>query len=79
MQQLLLLCQNLGFSANSHAKIAALQISRILANKPVVNPPKLANTCYSLVSPNYGISIAAIYEAQEDKIVDLKDTVGAGD
>ena len=67
-----------GFSANSHAKIAALQISRILANKPVVNPPKLANTCYSLVSPNYGISIAAIYEAQEDKIVDLKDTVGAG-
>ncbi|CAM3894985.1 NAD(P)/FAD-dependent oxidoreductase [Arcobacter cloacae] len=67
-----------GFSANSHAKIAALQISRILANQPVVNPPKLANTCYSLVSPTYGISIAAIYEAQEDKITDLKDTLGAG-
>lgn len=67
-----------GFSANSHAKIAALQISRILANQPIVNPPKLANTCYSLVSPSYGISIAAIYEAHEDKIVDLKDTLGAG-
>ena len=67
-----------GFSANSHGKIAALQISRILANQPIVNPPKLANTCYSLVSPSYGISIAAIYEAQEDKIVDLKDTLGAG-
>ncbi len=66
-----------GFSANSQGKIAALQISRILANMPIVNPPKLANTCYSLVAPNYGISIAAVYEAQDDKIVDLKD-LGAG-
>lgn len=66
-----------GFSANSQGKIAALQISRILANQEIVNPPKLANTCYSLVSPTYGISIAAVYEAQDDKIVDLKD-LGAG-
>lgn len=66
-----------GFSANSQAKIAALQISRIFANQPVVNPPKLANTCYSLVAPNYGISVAAVYEAHEDKIIDLKE-LGAG-
>ena len=66
-----------GFSANSQAKIAALQISRILVNQPVVNPPKLANTCYSLVAPNYGISVAAVYEAHDDKIVDLKE-LGAG-
>ena len=66
-----------GFSANSQAKIPALQISRVLANQPIVNPPKLANTCYSLVSPTYGISIAAVYEAQDDKILDLKD-LGAG-
>ena len=66
-----------GFSANSQGKIAALQISRVLANMPIVNPPKLANTCYSLVSPTYGISIAAVYEAQDEKIVDLKD-LGAG-
>ncbi len=57
-----------GFSANSQAKIAVLQISRMLKNKPVVNPPKLANTCYSLVAPNYGISVAAVYEAKEDII-----------
>jgi len=57
-----------GFSANSQAKIAALQITRMLRNKPVVNPPKLANTCYSLVAPNYGISVAAVYEAKEDMI-----------
>jgi len=57
-----------GFSANSQAKIAVLQISRMLQDKPVVNPPKLANTCYSLVAPNYGISVAAVYEAKEDMI-----------
>ena len=57
-----------GFSANSQAKIAALQISRKLKKLPVVNPPKLANTCYSLVGPGYGISVAAVYEAKEDKV-----------
>ena len=57
-----------GFSANSQGKIAALQISRILKNLDVVNPPKLANTCYSLVAPNYGITVAAVYEAHEDGI-----------
>lgn len=66
-----------GFSANSQGKIVALQISRNLKDMPNINPPKLANTCYSLVSPTYAISIAAVYEAQEDKIVDLKD-LGAG-
>ncbi|WP_258239439.1 NAD(P)/FAD-dependent oxidoreductase [Arcobacter sp. LA11] len=64
-----------GFSANSQAKIAALQITRKLRNKPIVNPPKLANTCYSLVAPNYGISVAAVYEAHEDKIIKVP---GAG-
>ena len=57
-----------GFSANSQAKIAALQITKLLKNKPIVNPPKLANTCYSLVAPNYGITVAAVYEAHEDGI-----------
>lgn len=64
-----------GFSANSQAKIVALQISKILENKAVVNPPKLANTCYSLVSPTYGISIAAVYEAHTNNIEAVK---GAG-
>jgi len=64
-----------GFSANSQGKIAALQISRVLANQAIINPPKLANTCYSLLSPTYGISVAAVYEAHEDKIISVK---GAG-
>lgn len=64
-----------GFSANSQAKIAALQISRALKGKGPVTPPKLANTCYSLVSSEYGITVAAVYEAHEDKIVKVE---GAG-
>ena len=65
-----------GFSANSQAKIAALQISRKLKKLPVVNPPKLANTCYSLVGPGYGISVAAVYEAKEDKVHKVKGSGG---
>lgn len=67
-----------GFSANSQAKIAALQVARALKNLPIVTPPKLANTCYSLIAPNYGISVAAVYEAHEDKIVNLKKTHKSG-
>ena len=64
-----------GFSANSQAKIVALQITRLLKNQAVVNPPKLANTCYSLIAPNYGITVAAVYEAHENEI---KKVPGAG-
>lgn len=64
-----------GFSANSQGKIVALQISRSLKDMPNINPPKLANTCYSLLSPNYGISIAAVYNALDDKIQNVD---GAG-
>ena len=64
-----------GFSANSQAKIAALQVSRALKGLPIITPPKLANTCYSLIAPNYGISVAAVYEAHENVIKKVK---GAG-
>lgn len=65
-----------GFSANSQAKIVALQLARLLKDLPIIKPPKLANTCYSLISPTYGISVAAVYEAHEDKIVKVKGSGG---
>ena len=65
-----------GFSANSQAKVAALQISRILAKLDIINPPKLVNTCYSLLSPDYGITVAAVYEAHEDKILKVEGSGG---
>ncbi|MCV6607449.1 MAG: NAD(P)/FAD-dependent oxidoreductase, partial [Campylobacterales bacterium] len=65
-----------GFSANSQGKIAALQITRTLYGKPIVTPPKLANTCYSLLAPDYGITVAAVYEAFEDEIKKVEGSGG---
>ena len=38
-------------------------------------PPKLINTCYSVVAPDYGISIAGVYHPVDGKLVYVE---GAG-
>jgi hypothetical protein len=38
--------------------------------------PALMNTCYSLVAPNYGISIAAVYRVVNEKIVTVDGSSG---
>ncbi|RBQ29287.1 NAD(P)/FAD-dependent oxidoreductase [Aliarcobacter vitoriensis] len=63
------------FSASTQGKVVALQIARFLKNQEPINPPKLANTCYSLLNPTYGISIAAVYNAHDDHIESVQ---GAG-
>lgn len=55
------------FSANTQAKVCALAIVAQLRGEPVAEPV-LMNTCYSLVAPDYGISIAAVYRVENDKI-----------
>ena len=40
-----------------------------------VKAPALMNTCYSLIAPGYGISIAAVYSLVGNKIVTVE---GAG-
>ena len=50
------------FAANAQAKLCALQVTRLLRGEPPVTG-KLMNTCYSLVSPDYGISVAGVYRA----------------
>ncbi len=48
------------FAANSQAKTCAAAVARLLTGgTPAV--PKLINTCYSLVAPDYGISVAGVY------------------
>ena len=45
------------FSANAQAKVCAAAVAKLLAGqKP--DEPRLINTCYSLVAPDYGISVA---------------------
>ena len=56
-----------GHSAASQAKNAAAQIICRLAGTPAPTPT-YANTCYSLIAPRYGISVAAVYNLQEGQI-----------
>lgn len=65
-----------GFVANSMGKVAAGAISALLNDK---EPPRplMANTCYSLVGPDEGISVTAVYDwnDEDSKMVSIK---GAG-
>jgi NADPH-dependent 2,4-dienoyl-CoA reductase/sulfur reductase-like enzyme len=48
------------FSANAQAKACAAAVAALLAGRQPVEP-KLINTCYSLIAPDYGISVAGVY------------------
>jgi NADPH-dependent 2,4-dienoyl-CoA reductase/sulfur reductase-like enzyme len=63
------------FSANNQAKVGAVAIAALLRGEPIPQPV-LMNTCYSLVAPDYGISIAAVYQVSDDKIFATPGTEG---
>src|SRR5262252_494334 len=63
------------FSANNQAKVCADAIVALLRGTPVAEPV-LMNTCYSLVAPDYGISIAGVYRVVEGKITAAAGTEG---
>jgi len=63
-----------GFAANSEAKICASAIVATLKGDPVPEE-SFVNTCYSLLAPNYGISVAGVYRISDKGIVDVP---GAG-
>ncbi len=63
------------FAANSQAKTCAAAVARLLTGATPASP-KLINTCYSLVAPDYGISIAGVY--QPNPAGQLADVPGAG-
>lgn len=58
-----------GFSANTQAKVAAAAIVASLAGKDATRG-HFANTCYSLIAPDYGISVAGAYTTEEGKMVE---------
>ncbi len=64
-----------GFSANSQAKVAALAVASALAGR-AVTPPVFVNTCYSLVAPDYGISVADVYRATAHGIMAVPNAGG---
>ena len=62
------------FAANAQAKVCADAVAALLRGD-APSPPKLINTCYSLVAPDYGISIAGVYHPAGGQIADVE---GAG-
>lgn len=57
-----------GFSANSQAKVAAIAIVESLSGRTPPSPA-FANTCYSLIAPKYGISVANVYRVNAQGLV----------
>jgi sulfide dehydrogenase [flavocytochrome c] flavoprotein chain len=49
------------FAANAAAKICAAAVARLVRDEAPA-APKFVNTCYSLVAPDYGFSIAGVYQ-----------------
>lgn len=62
------------FAANSQAKVCAAAVVNLLRGEAPVSP-KLVNTCYSLVAPDYGISVAGVYHPANGVLADVE---GAG-
>lgn len=57
-----------GFSANAQGKVVAAAIVASLAGFEPVNPT-WANTCYSLLSEDYGITVADVYRVEDNTLV----------
>lgn len=64
-----------GFSASSQGKVVAAAIVDGLNGKDPTDP-SYANTCYSLVAPRYGISVAKIYAWRGGKLVGVDGSGG---
>lgn len=62
------------FSANAQGKVCAAAIASLLRGQAPAEP-KLINTCYSLVAPDYGISVAGVYRPVKGVLTDVE---GAG-
>ena len=63
------------FAANMQAKICAVALVKLLRGEAPL-APKLINTCYSLVAPNYGISIAGVYHVANGQLAEVPGSGG---
>lgn len=61
------------FAAHEEGKLCAQAIAQLLAGKPVSNP-KLTSTCYSLIAPDYAISISGVYRPVDGQYLEVEGT-----
>src|SRR5262249_8872266 len=62
------------FAANAAAKICAAAVAKLVFGEAPA-APKFVNTCYSLVAPDYGISVAGVYQPVNGQWLEVE---GAG-
>ncbi|MEM7402221.1 MAG: FCSD flavin-binding domain-containing protein [Pseudomonadota bacterium] len=55
-----------GFAAGTQAKVCAASVVSLLQGKDAPTA-SYANACYSLIAPDYGISVVAVYALAEDR------------
>ena len=63
------------FAANAQAKVCAAAVARLLEGA-APSAPKLINTCYSLVAPDYGISVAGVYAPSGGQLAEVPGSGG---
>ena len=63
------------FAANAQAKTCAAAVARLLTGG-MPSTPKLINTCYSLVAPDYGISVAGVYVPSGGQLTEVPGSGG---
>lgn len=64
-----------GYAANSQGKVCAVAIVAAIAGEAPPEP-SYVNTCYSLIAPDYGISVAGVYTLEDGEIVDIPGSGG---
>ncbi len=62
------------YAANAAAKICAAAVAKLVRGEPPATP-KFVNTCYSLAAPDYGFSIAGVYQPTGGQWLEIE---GAG-
>lgn len=64
-----------GYAANSEAKVCAAAVASLL-NGVTMPEPSWVNTCYSVIAPGDGISVAMVYNYRDGKIHKVKGSGG---
>jgi sulfide dehydrogenase [flavocytochrome c] flavoprotein subunit len=64
-----------GYSANSEAKICAMNIVALMSGKELTEMSGI-NTCYSYITDKDAVSVAAVYTVKEGKIVAVPNSGG---
>jgi len=64
-----------GYAANSEAKVCAAAVYALLSGKDMVEPSWI-NTCYSVIAPGDGISVANVYALKDGKIISVENSGG---